>query len=387
MKERRIEALPAAYKKRAIRYAEELIRCDSSNPPGDEYAAAAFAAGELEQNGFEVRLDEFEPKRCNVTATLGGCQETGLIFLGHLDVVPANGDWVHEKFVPQTEGDRLYGRGACDMKGGIAAMLAAAAALAHSGAGLQKGLTILLDSDEEHSNKGINRILAQGPLKAQAAIVGEPSGLGLLLGNKGYSSFYIRTKGVSCHASQPEKGENAIYKMAGAVRLLEEYAQKLAGKTNPYLGSASLSVGTIRGGTRVNIVPDECVCEVERRILPGETCEMVQKELEQLLKGIGEVLPRGTFTPTSLLEEEHPFTAETARIMKNVLKKEPEIGVFSGGTEAAYISQYGIPTLIVGPGSLKQAHRVDEYVSITQVEQCADIYFQLMQSVCGGLSK
>ena len=80
MKERRIEALPAAYKKRAIRDAEELIRCDSSNPPGDEYAAAAFAAGELEQNGFEVRLDEFEPKRCNVTATLGGCQETGLIF-------------------------------------------------------------------------------------------------------------------------------------------------------------------------------------------------------------------------------------------------------------------------------------------------------------------
>lgn len=382
MAESWIEALPQGYRKRAVTCLEELIRRNSANPPGRELETAEYAAKVLQEAGLQVQLDEFEPGRCNVTATLGEGDEADLVFLGHLDVVPAEGEWQHGKFEPQEENGRIYGRGACDMKGGIAAMITAATALAASGKTLCGKILLLLDSDEENGNKGIHRLLSQGPIRAKSAIVGEPSDMKLLLGNKGYASVYVHTKGVSCHASQPEHGKNAIYQMAQAILRLEQYAEQISQKTAPHLGKATLSVGTIRGGTRINIVPDECVCEVERRVLPGETRESVFQGIQDLLDGVAEVTPRGTYTMPSLLETDHPFTKQTAAMMTEVLGKEPESGAFTGGTEAAYLSQFGIPTLIVGPGSLEQAHGVDEYVSVQQLHQCTDLYYRLMQKAC-----
>lgn len=377
-----IRALPEKDQERAVEILKELVRKDSSNPPGREYEVAIYAADILSRAGFSVEMDEYEKGRCNVVATFGDAEETGLILMGHLDVVPAVGTWKHPKFEPEVEDGLMYGRGTCDMKGGVAGIMAAAAAFTASGVKPDKNLVLILDSDEENGNKGIDRLLSKGPLKAEAAVVGEPSEGKLLLGNKGYSSFYIRTTGISCHASQPENGENAIYKMAKAVSVLEKYAEEVWKQADPYLGHASASVGTIHGGSRINVVPDSCVCELEQRLLPGDDAGEILQELRCRLNGIAEVLPREHITMPTLLDPEHPFTRITAEVMSAVLGREPESGVFTGGTEAAYISQFGIPTLIVGPGSLAQAHCVDEYVSILQVRQCADIYYRLIQRIC-----
>lgn len=377
-----VQELPASYQELAVTFTQELVRRDSSNPPGNELETAAYAVEALKAHGVAAELDEFEPGRCNVSATYGGCRDTGILFLGHMDVVPAKGCWEHGKFDPEIVDGRMYGRGTADMKGGIGAMMAALAALVQAGYPLQKNVRLLLDSDEENTNKGINRACSAYDIQADCAIVGEPSDMELLLGNKGYSSFYVKTQGISCHASEPELGKNAIYQMARAIQKLEAYAQDLSARRDPYLGPATLSVGTIQGGVRVNIVPDACLCEVERRALPGETLESIGEELQTLLAGIAQVTPRNQFTPASLLARDHAFTRRVEDILGDVLGREPALGVFHGGTEAAYVSQFGIPTLIVGPGSLEQAHRIDEYASVAQIMQCADLYFRLMQSVC-----
>ena len=377
-----VQELPEKYKELAVAFTQELVRRDSSNPPGNELETAIYAVQALQAYGIEAVLDEFEPGRCNVTATYGGCRDTGILFLGHMDVVPAKGCWEHGKFDPEIVEGRMYGRGTADMKGGIGAMMAAVVAMAQAGVPLAKNVQLLLDSDEENTNKGINRACGTYKIQADCAIVGEPSDMQLLLGNKGYASFYVRTQGVSCHASEPAHGKNAIYAMAKAIQKLEAYADGLSAYADPYLGSATLSVGTIQGGVRVNIVPDACVCEVERRALPGEILDSICRELQHTLGDLAEVSPRNQFTPASLLPRDHAFTRRTKALLAAVLQKEPALGVFHGGTEAAYVSQFGIPTLIVGPGSLEQAHRVDEYAPVEQIKQCADLYFRLMQSVC-----
>ncbi len=371
-------ALPELYKKRAVELAAALIRCKSVNPPGGEREAAQQLAAPLRQAGFTVTLDEFAPCRCNLSATCGDTENIGLILQGHLDVVPAGAGWRSDPFVPLIEEGRLFGRGSSDMKGGVAAMTAAAIAFAESFSCGKKGLQLLFVADEEHANAGIKRFLEAGPPRAEAAIIGEPTGLQPQLGNKGYASFFVRTTGRSCHASRPEQGVNAIYKMARAVLLLEQYASEVARHIDPHLGGAALSVGTVHGGDKINTVPDLCVCEVERRVLPGETAAGLLSELQSLLDGLAEVAPRGNFLPASLLSPTDPLVSDAREVTAAVCGRDPGAGIFTAGTEAAYFSQQGIPTLILGPGRLEQAHTVDEFASVSEIEQCADIYFRLL---------
>ncbi|MEG1491566.1 MAG: M20 family metallopeptidase [Oscillospiraceae bacterium] len=369
------------FKTLAIGYTRELVRRNSENPPGNELEVASYIAAELQQIGFDVEFDEFESKRCNVVATYGDKNNIGIIFQGHMDVVPATGDWTYEKFSAKILDGRMFGRGTCDMKGGVAAAMAAGAAAVKSGKTLKKGLQLVFVSDEESCNKGVLHLISKGGFKSDAAVICEPTGLAVLLGNKGYSSFYVKTLGISCHASQPERGENAIYKMAKVIKKLEAYSTEISKKNSKHLGNATLSVGTIKGGSRINVVPDECVCEVERRLLAGETCENVLEQLRELVGDLAEVTVRAHTTPPSLIEETHPLVLHTSSIVSEVLGETPKIGVFTGGTEAAFISQYGIPTIILGPGNLLQAHSVDEYVEVSQIENCTDIYYRLINSL------
>lgn len=373
--------IAAEYKKLAVTYTGELVRRDSSNPPGNEYEVASYIAGELERAGFNVELDEFENKRCNVVATYGDENNIGIILQGHMDVVPATGAWTHEKFNPEIENGKMFGRGTCDMKSGVAAAMAAGAAIVKSGKKPQKGLQLVFVSDEESRNKGVMRMIEKGGFKGQAAVICEPTALEVLLGNKGYSSFYVRTVGIPCHASQPERGENAIYKMAKVIQRLEAYSVEINRNHNRYLGNATLSVGTIKGGSRINVVPDECVCEVERRLLIGETCEKALEQLQTLVGDLAEITVRANPTQPSLIEEDHPLVLQASAAVLDVIGRRPKIGVFTGGTEAAFISQYGIPTIILGPGNLLQAHSVDEYVKLDEVEHCTDIYYRLISAL------
>lgn len=362
----------------AIVFAQELIRGESYNPPGDERRVAAFSAGVLRDAGFLVTVDEFEKNRCNVMATYGNPQDIRLILNGHLDVVPAFGRWERPPSDAQRENGILYGRGSCDMLGGCAAILKAAKQIGKSGLQGEHGIMVILVSDEEDMNRGIRRILSQGKLKAECALIAEPTSCEVHLGNRGFSSYYITTRGIGCHASEPWNGVNAIYKMGHVIGKIERYADSLKEVRNKYLGQGTACIGTIKGGVRLNTVPDECVIEVERRLLPGEDQAQIHRELEAVVGDLAEVQDR-SFFPASLIEKEHPLVLNCCEGLRAFGHGEPAVSVFRACTEASMFSvSCGIPTLLLGPGSLDQAHRVDEFCREDEIITCARVFTALM---------
>lgn len=361
-----------------IQFAQELIRSEPYNPPGDERRAAAFAARILEEAGFSVTLDEFEENRCNVTAVYGNKSDIRFILNGHLDVVPAFGKWLRPPSKAQREDGILYGRGSCDMLGGCAAILKAATQIGKVGLQGKHGVMVILVSDEEDMNRGIRHILSQGKLKAECALIAEPTGCEVHLGNRGFSSYYVTTRGVGCHASEPWNGENAIYKMGRVIQRIEDYAEGLTNVRNEYLGQATSCIGTIKGGVRLNTVPDECVIEVERRLLPGEDQHQIHKELQAVVGELGEVKDR-SFFPASLIDKEHMLVANCCKSLRSFRDDEPMISVFRACTEASMFSvSCQIPTLLLGPGSIDQAHRENEFCPEEEIITCAKVFTALM---------
>jgi len=358
----------------AIKFSQDMIRIKSENPPGDELEVSRYCSEALKAAGFEVEWTEFSPKRCNVVATIGSETDIGIILNGHLDVVPVSGEWKYPPYDAAIHDGRIYGRGSADMKSGCAAMMAAAICLLEEGE-LKKGLKLVLNSDEEYLNLGIRNLLDKGKFNADIVLIGEPTELNICLGNKGYASYYVETKGISCHASSPKKGENAIYKMGDIINRLERYADKVSEEiVHPDLGSASLSVGKINGGIQVNTVPDSCVLTLERRILPGETKEQVLKSIKKAVGENAEVSPR-SWMASGWLDRSNPIIDKISKAVSYVTGSRPKVGKFKAGTESSFFSvDCNIPTLILGPGSLDQAHIIDEYVEIKQIEEAVKIY-------------
>lgn len=362
----------------ALIYAQRLIKCGSFNPPGNELSAALFAKEILSNAGFTVEVQEFEKNRCNVVATYGNSQDIALILNGHLDVVPAFGKWSKDPLSAERLKGILYGRGSSDMLGGCAAILSAAELIGKSNISPKRGIMILLVSDEEDTNRGIRHILKEGPIKADCAIIAEPTECEIHLGNRGFAGYYIKATGKACHASKPWQGENAIYKMGYIIRAIEEYADSLKDVTNKYLGQATACIGTITGGIRLNTVPDECIIEVERRLLPGETQSSIREELEKVVGSYGVVSDKSWF-PASLINKEHPLVKNCYDGLSELLTNEPTISIFPACAETSMFSYYcDIPTLLLGPGSLEQAHRIDEFCKESDITTCAELYAALI---------
>jgi len=362
----------------AICYARQCIKYKPYNPPGNEKEAAVYLAGILQTAGFETEVDEYEKNRCNVIATYGNRDDIALILNGHLDVVPAFGQWARDPSGAQREKGILYGRGSCDMLGGCAAIVAVAKLIAGQHIAPKRGIMVLLVSDEENVNKGIRHMLSKGALKAECALIAEPTECEIQLGNRGFCSFFVKTTGTACHASEPWNGVNAIYKMGEVIRRIEVYADDLKAVTNPDLGQATACIGTIKGGIRLNTVPDECMIEVERRLLPGETAEKVHKEMQQVVGKWGEVQERSYF-PASLMDHDHQMVSACCRILEHIRGKMPRVSVFRGCTEASMFSVFcKIPTLLIGPGSLDQAHRMNEFCKEQDIIDCVRLFSALI---------
>lgn len=362
----------------AIDYAGQCIRCEPYNPPGNEKKIAVMLSGILREAGFAVTLDEFAENRCNVVATYGNQDDIALILNGHMDVVPAFGKWQREPAGAQRENGILYGRGSCDMLGGCAAIVTAAQLIAAAQITPRRGIMVILVGDEEDKNRGIRHLLATRTLTADCAVIAEPTECEIHLGNRGFSSFYVKTTGIACHSSEPWKGENAIYKMGEVIRRLEHYANGLDQVTCAPLGQATACIGTIKGGVRLNTVPDECIIEVERRLLPGETAAQIHQQLQQLIGQWGEVQER-TFFPASLIDGNHKLVAECRRILTQIQGKKPNVAVFRACTEASMFSVLcKIPTLLIGPGSLQQAHRINEFCKEQDIIDCAKLFAALI---------
>lgn len=248
---------------------QDLIRIPSVNPPGQEDLVADFLVSWGQKNGLEVTLDEALPNRPNAYITLKG-RESGpsLLFNTHMDVVPAGGGWVSDPFGGQIVGDEIFGRGAADTKGSLAAMLAAVKMLDDSHSLVHGNLTLAAVIDEENGGKGTQHSLAKG-MKAAFAVVGEPTSLEVVAGARGSATFRIVTQGRAAHSSMPHEGVNAIYTMRRVIEAIENLSKQLRRKSHPLLHYPTVSVDVIEGGTSPWMVPESCMVIIDRRTLQG----------------------------------------------------------------------------------------------------------------------
>ena len=360
-----------------------LIQFPSENPPGNEKAVALFIADVLRGEGIEVEIQEAVADRPNVIARLKG-QQPGkrLILNGHSDVVPCGSGWSVDPFAAVIDGERIIGRGAADMKSGVAAMMYAAILIKRRRYAFNGEIVLLFNVDEERINLGMEHFVAQG-VEADYAIIGEPTSLEICVAHKGISRTRLTTHGTAGHAAKTRNPDSAIDKMAALLPGLLEECRRVKQKHHPLLGNASMLVTTINGGSAPNIVPQSCVIEIDRRVLPEERRNEINDSLQIALAESGlkpqqdYSLDNYLFIPASAIEESHPLV-EAAFQAVDALTGAAKKTIFDATCEAPFFSVgCQIPTIILGPGDLAQAHVKDEYVKIEELHQAAQIYTSL----------
>lgn len=356
-----------------------LVQAAGENPPGQEAATVRTLGAAAMGLGLQVSETEVEPGRDNVRITLDGGNGPGLLMLGHTDVVPVGAGWTTDPFGGVRRDGRIHGRGAADMKGGLAAALSAMAAL--RGVGLSGPVELAALVDEEENGKGIRAYVNAADRSYLGCVTAEPTDLQTIIGARGASYVRVEVRGRACHAGNPDGGANAIYGAAVAIAEIERLHAELAERPHPLLGAATWSVGQVRGGTAGAIVPDECVVIADRRLLPGESGATVTDELRGRLTGLAD---RGLTVDVSMPMEMPPFQtpadAELVRIAESALADAGGPGLPVAGWTAAcdggFIARdLGVPVVVLGPGSVtEQAHRADESVPVEQLLVAARAY-------------
>lgn len=383
----------------------DLVAIPSVNPMGRpldgpefyEERVTDYLQGLFERLGLRWQRQLVQPRRENIVARLEGARspESGgpLIMLeAHQDTVPVDGMTI-DPWKPQVRDGRLYGRGACDIKGGMTAMLGALARLADTRPPNMPTVIMACTVNEEHGYSGASelpKLWAEGsqsliPRKPDAAVVAEPTDLDVVVAHKGAVRWKCRTHGVAAHSSQPQRGKNAVYAMASVLEALERYADELPKLVpeHPLCGRATLSVGTIQGGLSVNTVPDVCTIEIDRRLLPGEegraAYEHVLAYLRQAIKRPVDIEHEHPYLlGTTLSDRDNGDVAERlAATLRRVLGRGKKIGV-SFGTNASRTSAAGVPTVVFGPGSIDQAHTADEWLSIEELEKASNVLYEFL---------
>ena len=376
--------------------AADLVAIPSVNPLEEpagqgsgEGAVAAFVASRLQEAGIECELKETLPGRPSVLARLAGESEDRIWFDAHIDTVSAEG-MAFEPFAARVEGDTLYGRGAADDKASLAAMMAAMIGVAKDSGRPAATVMLTATADEEHRMRGLLGLLVSGVTepRVRAGIVGEPTGLEIIIAHKGVARFTVATTGKAVHSSRPEEGVNAIYRMGKVVAALEAYAKGGVGRdAHPLLGRATLSVGVIRGGKHVNVVPDRCEVDVDRRLLPDEEARKAVNDVRAYLSSavaeeVGmEFIGPDVVVPGMSVSLDHELVQAVSAVVKEVTGKAPLSGM-TGTTHAGPLMEAGIPAVVFGPGATGQAHTATEELDLSQLEQAAAVYERLMRSGC-----
>ncbi len=369
----------------AIALLRRLVAIDSRNPtlvpgaPGEEAVAHALA-GVLREWGFDVQLAEAAPGRPNVVARVGRRGGRSLLFNGHLDVVGVDG-MTHPPFTPEERDGRLYGRGSCDMKGGVAAMCAAAARAAD--AGIDGEIIVCAVVDEEFASLGTRALVSAG-IRADAAIVTEPTRLAVNPAHRGFVWVEFDFHGRAAHGSRYDIGVDAI-RHAGLVLGALDQLQRdgLDQRTHALLGHASLHAATIEGGSGWSTYPDRCRLRVERRTLPGETTDGVMAEFEAACARARAI------DATLSVEVRHILTqgpsdvaadAPVVRALEAAMRAEGEAVLHEGmsaWTDAAILNDGGIPAICYGPGDITLAHADEEFIPLDEVERCTRVLTRL----------
>jgi acetylornithine deacetylase len=369
-----------------VRVTCELLQAAGQNPPGEEAATVEILAAAGRELGLEVVTSTVEPARDNVSITLAGGNGPGLLILGHTDVVPVGDGWTTDPYGGIVKDGRIYGRGASDMKGGLAAALVAMSAL--RGSGLSGPVELTAVVDEEETGKGIRAYIAdvrrggtgQGFV---GCITAEPTDLQTIIAARGDSYLRVAIHGRACHAGNPDDGANAIYGAAAVVAEIERLHAELAADPHPLLGPATWSVGQINGGTGGSIVPADCVMVVDRRLLPGESPAAVLDDLRARVAAL-RLEDRGLSVqlemPMEMPAFETPADADLVRVVEaaRIDAGGPELPLagWTAACDGGYVARdLAVPVVVLGPGSVTtQAHRADESVPVTDLITAARTY-------------
>ncbi|MBS0532725.1 MAG: M20 family metallopeptidase [Proteobacteria bacterium] len=371
----------------------QLVAIDTQNPPGREAEAAAYLRGLLAGDGFDVELTEYKPGRMNVVARLVNGEGPTFAFNTHMDVVPVGDGWSSDPLVLREDGGKLYGRGACDCKGPLAAMLEALRMLKSERSSWHGTLLGVFVADEETASEGAKFYAASKP-KIDSAVIGEPTNNATFTAHKGSLRPVVRVHGVAAHSGTPHLGENAIYRAGQLLELVAAHHENVVQKrSHPLVGNASLTVTRINGGHADNIVPSHCDLLLDRRMVPGEDEEAVKREIGALLadanKRFGvraDIIDYRATTggPTETALDEPIVKASLAACRAHGTSDVGPYG-FQGGCDLVHFRSLGAQGTVIGPGSLSVAHKADEFVPVDEFAACSLIYRDVAKAMLGGV--
>lgn len=389
LSESKVDPLPLLQKLVAIPSVNPMGRTDHA-PEYLETRMTEFLVGFFRDLGVPCEQMEVMPGRCNVIARFDNPgAKTTILLDAHQDTVPVEGMTI-SPFQPEIRDGRLYGRGSCDVKGGMAAMMAAFVRLVKERPPTAANVIMSCTCDEECTAQGILDLAKYWtepdkkspliPCAPDLALMAEPTDLHIVVAHRGATRWKIQTIGKAAHSSRPSEGINAIYRMAPVLEALEHFASELPGMVpaHPLCGPATLSVGRIEGGISVNTVPDQCAIEIDRRVLPGEDGVKVMHQVEDYLRQRLDVdfkmLPPWIIGQSLSDHNNGPWADQLMEVITRHVGPRKKMGV-PYGTNASRTSASNVPSMVFGPGSILQAHTVDEWIDIAELRQAAEIYF------------
>lgn len=371
---------------RVLSLLKELISANSENPPGHEADVAKVLRDHLEAHGISC-VSVGSSKRPNLIFSSHDGEKGDLVMHGHMDTVPIGQleNWSHDPFASVIVDGRLYGRGACDMKGPVAALTETL--ILYTEAGHNKPLVMLATSDEESGCSGAEEVAASGLLKGvKYGVCAEPTSLGILVGEKGLFWSKVKSAGKSAHGSRPEEGVNAIESCMDAIRILT--SEPYPYTEDELLGLPTMNIGVIQGGIKVNVVPDTCEALLDMRIVKDQDPDSLLKAMNTRLESAG-ISDRvhveyihGKPAVLTLTDAEIVGIAKSA--VEKITGTEPSLGTATYGTDCSVLQpKVGILHVICGPGSIEQAHQPDEYIRLDELYQSVDVYLEIARHFSG----
>ncbi|WP_294379139.1 M20 family metallopeptidase, partial [uncultured Clostridium sp.] len=350
----------------------------------------------LKNEKIPVQLDYVLPKRPNVYAFLGGefTKKPKLMLNGHVDTVPGfNMDY--DAYKPFIKNGSIFGRGSCDMKGGIASFIAAIIAIKRSGIKLDDTVMFAGVIDEEECSRGTEHLVKNG-FNPEYVLISEPTGMDLCTRHKGFEWMEVKMIGRSCHGSTPKEGKNAIYAASYFNQIIQEKLEPIIdSRFDKELGRGSVCVGKIEGGNDPNIVPDLCSVQLDRRWLPQESLESVHNEVIECAKIAAEKygckfefrplveLRASMVNAPYSLDVNDKFVTTMQDILSNVLKKNVEPTYFKGWSDAGILGNHSdAKCIILGPGNAEQAHANDEFCSLDEIYENSEVCFEAIRKLC-----
>lgn len=372
----------------AERMLADLIAMPSVNPMGRAYegdapverGVTAYMERIFDLPGVRIERQPVSDAHENLLIRYPAEAEgPALLFESHMDVVPAD-DWTDRAFAPRTDGDRIYGRGACDDKGSLTAMALALLDIIESRERPPLPVMLVCAGDEEYAQTGIKAFRAL-PIEVAAGVFGEPTGCAPVVQHKGTLRWDITVHGRSAHTSRPELGVNAIYGAMDVIAALKRHQDELqALHPSPLMTGPMLTVSMIRGGRTRNAVPDACTVSLDFRLVPGMDMDAARAGVIALVGSLGWEVTHSELqlrTPPLATSPEDPFCLQALSICRAHAGPEIEMRGEPYGTDASWIADRA-PAIVLGPGDIRSAHAVDEYVEISQVVACAAVYRDIM---------